>query len=338
MSEIKTTDRKTLPWSAKQLIASMKKGTAIYTSACQRSLVWNDKQKSLLIHSMITNCPIPPMYAVKTEGGVYSFLDGKQRSNSIREYMDDEFSLVDVPPVEYDDGTETDINGKVFSNLPEDMKDNIKTYSFCINVLEGLDDEEVNDIFYRLNNGSALKTIESIRVKCKSLEKIQKVADHPILRTTLTDKAKARYTDEDIVIKSYIMLTDNPCLDLKFVQEFTSNLELSTKDIELMENIYSKLWTVRDKMENEKAKKKMLTRTHLITLVGFMKDKLKEKDQKVADFIDKFYGTPKATSISEKYNDRCKSGSNHKENVLVRLEELDKVWKGKKTDENNTEE
>lgn len=329
MSEIKTMDRKTLPWSAKQLATSMKKGTALYNNACQRSLVWDNDQKSLLIHSLIINHPIPPMYAIKTEEGKYSFLDGKQRSHAIYDFLEDDFTLTNVPPIEYDDGTEVDINGKAFSNLPDEMQDNIKTYSLCINVLEDLSDDDVSDVFYRLNNGSALKNIESLRVKCKSLKEIQRITDHPILRTTLTDQAKKRYTDEDIVIKSFIMLEEAPCLDLKYVKEFIPAMDLSDKDVGNMEAIYSKLWDIRDRMENDKAKKRVITRTHFITLVGFLKDKINEKDQKLADFLDKFYGTPKATSISEKYSDCCKSGSGHKENVKIRLDELQRAWETK---------
>ena len=94
-------------WTAKTLCNQMKKGAVNFDNAVQRSLVWDDSKKSLLIHSMLYGFAIPAMYFTRDENGVYDSLDGKQRSNAISEYMNDEFCLtMDTPLVMDDDGNE----------------------------------------------------------------------------------------------------------------------------------------------------------------------------------------------------------------------------------------
>ena len=74
-------------------------------------------------------------------------------------------------------------------------------------------------MFYRLNFGKPLSSIELSRARAKSLKVIQEIGKHELFTTTLTAKAFEKYTHEDLVIKSYIMLTsDTPCLDSKMVR------------------------------------------------------------------------------------------------------------------------
>ena len=118
-------DKRSLPWSVKQMVASMIKGTARFDNTVQRTLVWNDEKKSRLIHTAILNLPCPPLYAnvysnPETGKKVYDFLDGKQRSHAFKEFLNDEFELTEVPVLTFTDGKELNINGYKFSELPEE--------------------------------------------------------------------------------------------------------------------------------------------------------------------------------------------------------------------------
>ena len=199
-------DKRSLPWSVKQLVSSMAKGTARFDNTVQRSLVWTNEKKSRLIHTAILNLPCPPLYAnVYTNGETgkknYDFLDGKQRSHAFKEFLEDSFELVDVPVLTFTDGKEFDINGYKFSELPEELQDMIKNYSLNIATMEDLNEDEVADLFYILNNGVALSKIEISRVKADSLDSIHKVSNHPLFDVCLTEKAKAKgksHEEQDI--------------------------------------------------------------------------------------------------------------------------------------------
>ena len=87
-----------ISWNARQLTKMIGKGSIVFDAAIQRNLVWDDERKSLLIHSMLSGYPIPPMYATKDDRS-YSMLDGKQRSNAIADYLSGKFTLTGIPEV-----------------------------------------------------------------------------------------------------------------------------------------------------------------------------------------------------------------------------------------------
>lgn len=331
--EIIKLNKMTLPWTVKTLVSSMKKGTAIFDNACQRSLVWTNEQKSMLIHSLIIGAPIPPMYCSRnSETKVYDFLDGKQRSNAIFDYVEGNFTLEGVPELEYDDESTVDINGKLFKELDEELQDAIRTYSLSIVYFDDLTDEQESDIFYRLNSGSALTAIEKSRVLCPSLETIQRIANESeVIQSAVTEKAKAKYVDEDLVIKSFAMLKmEEPCLDTKVIRPFTQNLELDEDDVEELTNILNRLATIHDNIEDTKVAKKLYGRTHLVTLVGFLATHDEDEDEEITEMLSSFFDGGRAGTTSDKYNAFARSGSGHAPNIKGRLEILEEEFENYK--------
>lgn len=313
-------DRKTMNITAKNLLKAVENETANFNNAVQRSLVWDNARKSLLIHSMIINSPIPPLYATRdSETKVYDYLDGKQRTNAIVSFMRDEYVLEDIPVLEYTDGSTLDINGKKFSELDEDFQDAIKTYSLSVIYFDDLADDEEAEIFYRLNNGKAMSAIEISRVHCPSLDKVQILAEHPLF-DSLTDKARARYTDEDLVVKAFAITSqDEPCLDTKAIRPYMATLSISDKDTKKMTTLFDRMKKISDACENPKLKKRVNVRTHMLSIIQF----LNKHSEDVTDFIKYFYDSSKSSSISKKYSQNAMSGSNHAAQVKGRFDALE---------------
>ena len=335
-------DKRSLPWSVKQMVSSMVKGTARFDNTVQRTLVWNNEKKSRLIHTAILNLPCPPLYAnvytnPETGKKVYDFLDGKQRSHAFKEFLNDEFELVDVPVLMFTDGKEFDINGYKFSELPEEMQDMIKNYSLNISTMEDLNEDEVTDLFYILNNGVALTKIEVSRVKAKALDAIRKVASHPLFDTILTAKAKAKYTNEDIVIKAFALLfheTGNS-LENKDIRPYLEKMELDEEDIKGMNNLLTIVQDMyimemaKNTPEAKKVAKRITTRTHLISLIPFIRRGYKENRtvEDMVAWVESFFGTTtRNTTVSESYNLACKSASNSRDAVCDRDDALNESY------------
>lgn len=59
----------------------------------QRRLRWSTTQKSRLIESLLLNVPVPPVFFYESEAARYEVMDGQQRLNAIREFMNNEFRL-----------------------------------------------------------------------------------------------------------------------------------------------------------------------------------------------------------------------------------------------------
>lgn len=307
--------------------------------AIQRSVVWTKEQKSLFIHSMIIGVPINPFHAVVTsnEDGedIYHFIDGKQRLSTYYSYMNDEFALVDVPDVLLTNGEYVNVGGLKFSELPEAFQEYLIDKSlWTVWTIVGIKSEEdISDIFYRLNNGKQLSSIEKQRVKAPSLLKIQEIAKHPVIAKALSEKAFAGYKDEEVVTKCFMILKqDDKSLENKAFKEYITELILTDKDAALMNLIYDRMNSVYDFIkENEnldakiraKVTKRMLTRTHFISLIPLFEhcDDL----PKLAGFLYRFFGT-KSTSIRDDYNAASRSGSSSASNVETRLKALNDEW------------
>lgn len=332
--------RANISWNARQLSKMIDKGTITFDNAVQRGFVWDNDRKSLLIHSMMTGFPIPAMYAAKdTETKNYSMLDGKQRSNAINDFLHGRFTLSNVPEVVLEDGTEVDVNGMYFSGLFEELQDIISNYSLTIYYFEDISDEDVAELFYRINNGKALSSVEMSRVRSKALKTIQEIGQHELFTTALTEKAFEKYTHEDLVIKSYIMLTsDTPCLDTKLVRPTMEKAEFTDQDINIMNGVFNRILNTYktiiadDSPETGKISKRiakrLLTRTHMLSIMPIVKKSLIDRvsDDVFTLWVKNFFCGSRSATKYDEYNSRCTAGSGHAETIKVRLDVIKKDY------------
>ena len=226
--------RANINWNARQLAKMAQNGSIRFDNAVQRGLVWDDKRKSLLIHSLLIGYPIQPFYAAKNEDG-YDMLDGKQRTNAIVDFLNGRFELTDVPEVEVENEDSTtdmvDINTLHFDELEEALRGEIASYSLTVYYFDGITDDEISEMFFRLNNGKPLSAIELTRARAKSMDMIREIGQHELFRSALTEKAMARYTNEDIVIKSYAMLHERePSMETKVIRPLMADADITEKD------------------------------------------------------------------------------------------------------------
>ena len=188
-------------WSAKQICKMAEREVLKFDNIIQRSYVWEQKRKSDLIHSMIEGYPIPPFYARKVDGKIYDFLDGKQRMDAIRGFINDEYYLIGIDKVESSDGKWIDINGKNFSELPEDIQDRIKDYSLTIYYYENITPAQTRELFRKLNNGKPLSTKERNIANCVDIVKVSELGQHELFSHILTEKALRTRKQLPIVMK-----------------------------------------------------------------------------------------------------------------------------------------
>jgi len=326
--------RANINWTARQLCKMVKNGSIKFDNAVQRGLVWDVRKKSLLIHSMLAGYPIPPFYAAKS-GKFYDMLDGKQRVNTVVDFINGKFELADVPEVEVEneDGTSdmVDINTLHFDEMEEALRDELTAYSFTIYYFDGITDDEVSEMFFRLNNGKALSAIELTRVKAKSMDAIREIGRHELFSSALTEKALERYVNEDIVIKSYALLhEEEPSLETKAIRPLMEKVEITGEDREQLERIYDRILAVHGMIENKKISRRILVRTHMISIVPIawksIEDGLSERE--FMEWFVTFFSGKRSASVSTIYNSCAGSGSARKEAVRGRLDEIAKHYDG----------
>ena len=87
----------------------------------QREFVYKGKQKDDVIRSVLAGFPLNVMYWATRPDGTYEVLDGQQRTISISEYINGDFS----------------IDGLYYSNQPDDVQECIKGYELTVYVCDG---------------------------------------------------------------------------------------------------------------------------------------------------------------------------------------------------------
>ena len=135
----------------------------------RKGSVWQNLNKSLLVHSLLANYPVPPIYLIKTktdDGEIhYSVLDGKQRVTSLIDYVKGGFALHGSTPDAWIDGDAYELSNHSFDELQEDLRDAILGYRFTVYCIENATEDEVFECFARLNNGVALSPIAKCRAE-----------------------------------------------------------------------------------------------------------------------------------------------------------------------------
>jgi hypothetical protein len=320
-----------ISWSAKQFVKMMQNGKVTFDNVVQRGYVWDDKRCSLLIHSILTGYPIPALFARKGDDGKYDMLDGKQRSYCIERFLDDQFALTDIPEVVDEDGNSHDYNGKKYSELDDDAKDIVSSYMLTVYYFEDMTDDQVAEMFFRLNNGKPLSAICMTRCKAKSLDKIIELGKHELFTKACTAKSLEKYTNEDIIIKSYAMLNvsdSDICLDTKVIRPLMETVELQKADIKKLNQVFNRIYAAYGLITDPKIARRMMTRTHLISIVPAVWESIEKKytDQQFADWFSAYFSGTRNVTVDRKYNDYVGSGVNHHDAVLKRKEAVMKSF------------
>lgn len=299
----------------------------------QRGYVWKDiEQRSSLIQSLIINDIIPPFIFNKVEGRMEA-MDCKQRSLTIFKYYNNEFELKGVMPIEIinEDGEveEIDINGLKFSELPECCQNAIKEYNLSIWYLNEADQEQVSRNFCNLNNGKSINAATLNRIKAKSSDKIRQLGKHEMFKDALTKVAMDGHVNEDMVIKAHSFLyAEEPCTDTKWIRPYMRNTEITEEEVQELENIFDRMQSIHDLIEDKKIAKRLYTRTHLLSIVPIMKKSIDDgkTDTEMMEWFVTFYAGKKSATVSSVYNSAAGSGSGKYVSIKKRFDEIEKSY------------
>ena len=326
-------DKNTMTWTVRQLNNNYKTGEITYENAVQRGYEWKNDRQSELILSVILNKPIPQIFVTRNDGEEYSAMDGKQRCLTLIKFLNDEFALSDISTVEVEedngDVVEKDLNGLYYSELDEVFQNAIQDASLEFVIINNATEDEQCDYFFLLNNGKPLSAMTKTRVKAASRDVITRLGDHELFKNALTAKAFERYTNEDIVVKSWTILhQEEPSLETAKIRKMTETVEIPADDEKELKECFNRIMSAHQLIDDKKVAKRILTRTHMISIMRIAKesivDGISEKD--FTKWAEMFFSGKRSATISSVYNSAAGSGSARKDAVMKRLNELDKSY------------
>jgi hypothetical protein len=112
----------------------------------QREFIYKDKQRDAVIDSVRRDFPLNVMYWAVRNDGDYEVIDGQQRTLSICQYVNGDFS----------------INGLAFHNLQDDQQQQILDYKLMVYFCSGTDSEKL-DWFRTINIAGEEHTDQELR-------------------------------------------------------------------------------------------------------------------------------------------------------------------------------
>ncbi len=127
--------------------------------------VWSVPKQQLFIDSLLNQYDIPKIYLHKVDrdatGLDYAVIDGKQRISTIFAFLDGDLDLADDfqyggPPCE--DPPTKEVR---FSGLSTSAQEIFKECTLDVVIVETSDEDEIEELFSRLNNGEKLNAAES---------------------------------------------------------------------------------------------------------------------------------------------------------------------------------
>lgn len=126
----------------------------------QRRSVWDPKARSYLMDTILHGKPIPKIYMrqivnPRTRDTVREIVDGQQRLRSVFDFLQDGFPILKVHSDNY--------ANMHFSELDEDAQRNILQYEFTVDLLQDIPDDEVYEVFARLNTYAITLNAQELR-------------------------------------------------------------------------------------------------------------------------------------------------------------------------------
>ena len=308
----------------------------------RKSEQWSDTQKSLLIHSMLANYPVPNIYVLREDSQEldeknkpvfnYFVMDGKQRLTSVLSYIWGEFPLDENIPAIIIEDVEYQIAGKYFCDLEEPVQYEIKRYKFDIIAFEECSNREIEEIFFRLNNSTPLtkSQVAKAKVGVEIAELINELLTSKFFTVSCNfSKAQLKASDDQkVLIQSMMLLDTNNVPDFE-LKDFSENSIL-----EYSESIRG---TYTDKQSNIlktaiqyltdafPEKNKQLRKISIPTLV-YMADIAEDKEIKPMYFRQWFEFFTEEDELMEDYKTFCSTGSTKLEKVQGRLAVMTKSF------------
>ncbi len=175
----------------------------------QRGKVWPVSKQELFIDTIIKNWGVPKIYLAAykdNKGNIYKYecIDGKQRLISIFDFFDNKFPVL------------LDTKKTFFKDTSVNIKEKIGIYNLDIEIVEDFKEDELPELFQRLQLGLVLNTSEKLKATPGEMsEFIIQISNTKLFKNKIISKAK-RYPHIATVAQISLLSMKNDIVDLKY--------------------------------------------------------------------------------------------------------------------------
>lgn len=215
--------------SVENILSGINDKEIILDVYCQRTNnQWSNEQKSLLIHSVLANYPIPPIYFFEKDNIKYLF-DGLQRATALQEFSENKLKLhKNTPNFHYFlriDGENKEgiieLAGKKYEDFQKDeieqkvMRKFFMSQNISFFVFSECSEEEQAEVFKRLNNGTVMSAAQKnmANLTKSQAEILKEIKNMPLFTKycNLSSSQKKKNDANNIILQLAMLFNNYPC-------------------------------------------------------------------------------------------------------------------------------
>ena len=186
--------------------------------AFQRKFVWNQKQASRFIESILMGLPVPGIFIYGERGRQQLIVDGQQRLITLERFLTDVWEVRTRLAGEREVTTKVPFrlvevaepwNGKMWSELPPDEQEAINSYLIHATMFRqdgtGTTDRSIYEVFERINTGGSRLSPQEIRACVshgKFVEFIHELNEFDKWRE-IYGRPSPRIKDEELILRFF---------------------------------------------------------------------------------------------------------------------------------------
>jgi hypothetical protein len=186
----------------------------------RESAIWSLDKKQLFIDSILNGYDVPKLYLHDLRGKhptlVYAVVDGKQRLTTLWDFVRDVFPLATdfhihdttrpgLPPLDT-----APRGGMTYSQFDPKWRDLFRNTLLSVVLIQNATEEDIEDLFSRLNNGEPLNAAEKRNALGGSIaHAVRQVARHPFFSSRVRF-SNARYHHYEAATRLLVIESEAP--------------------------------------------------------------------------------------------------------------------------------
>ncbi|MBR2037166.1 MAG: DUF262 domain-containing protein [Lachnospiraceae bacterium] len=234
---------KSLDVSFNELFDMYENDELVISPDYQRLFRWDEEKQSRFIESLILEMPVPPIFVIETDEGVYELIDGLQRISSYLHFRGkklgecentaNDLVLCGCDIIE-------ELNGNSFLSLPKALQIKLKRSFVRMEVIRKESEPSLKyHMFKRLNTGGELLTFQEIR-NCtirmlgnNGIDFIQTCSKNDNFKNCigkLDTEKKQKLIDQELILRFFALKNDLNQYRYPVTEYLTNYLEMITTD------------------------------------------------------------------------------------------------------------